>query len=95
MSIKHKVFKDPNTKTESFKKSLKGRVLVTRDESTGGYSVTDNLTKEQVESYSSKQQLHTIYDPATSTYGMTPFEVIRHRIDLSAYSEASIDVHMG
>lgn len=93
--VEHKVFKDPKTKTESFKKSLKGRVLVTRDENTGGYRVTDNLTKEQVESYSSKQKLHTIYDPATSTYDETPFEVIRHRIDLSAYSEASIDVHMG
>lgn len=92
--VEHKVFKDPKTKTESFKKSLKGRVLVTRDENTDEYKVTDNLTKEQVKSSSSKQKLHTIYDPATSTYDETPFEVIRHRIDLSAYSEAMLESHM-
>lgn len=92
--VEHKVFKDPKTKTESFKKSLKGRVQVMRDGYLESYRVVDNLTSDEVNN--TVQQLHTIYNPSEGIRESltTPFEVIRHRIDLSAFSEAILQTKL-
>lgn len=90
--VEKKVFKDPKTNTESFKKSLKGRVKVYKKGLS--YGVKDNLLSTEIND--EDNELKTIFDPKNGiTESLTtPFEVIRKRIDLSAmlegYSQESL-----
>lgn len=81
-----KVFKDPKTVSESFKKSLKGRVRVVRGDN--GYVVQDDLLSTEV---GEDNELKTIYEPSKGKTEslVTPFEVIRKRIDMSAVIEGA------
>lgn len=84
-----KVFKDPKTVSESFKKSLKGRVRVVRGDK--GYEVQDDLLSTEV---GKDNELKTIYEPSNGKTEslVTPFEVIRKRIDMSAVIEGASKV---
>lgn len=81
-----KVFKDPKTVSESFKKSLKGRVRVVMGDN--GYEVQDDLLSTEV---GEGNELKTIYEPSQGKTEalVTPFEVIRKRIDMSAIIEGA------
>lgn len=78
--VERAVFKDPKTSTESFKKSLKGRVVVSGK--SGSYSVQDGYTEDNMRA----SELKTIYAP---DYGfddyvnddITPLDTIRKRIN--------------
>jgi len=87
--VEKKVFKDPKTVSESFKKSLKGRVRVTKDGNT--YKVVDDLLTSEV----GENELKTIYDPKNGVTESitTPFEVIRNRIDMSAALEGTTNFY--
>lgn len=84
-----KVFKDPKTVSESFKKSLKGRVRVVMGDK--GYEVQDDLLFTEV---GKDNELKTIYEPSQGKTEslVTPFEVIRKRIDMSAVIEGATKV---
>lgn len=84
-----KVFKDPKTVSESFKKSLKGRVRVVMGDK--GYEVQDDLLSPEV---GKDNELKTIYEPSQGKTEslVTPFEVIRKRIDMSAVIEGATKV---
>jgi len=73
------VFKDPKTKTESFKKSLRGRVSVHGD--SGNYMVFDKLNSNQVET-DTENKMRVIFDPEQGVNGdvITPLSKIRYRI---------------
>lgn len=62
--VEKAVYKDPKTKTESFKKSLRGRVLVTKEK--GEYKVEDNFDVKTLNAHLDKQELHTIFEGGIS-----------------------------
>lgn len=74
------VFKDPKTTTESFKKSLRGRVEVKGY--SGSYEVQDGFTSKEVSEDQDKLALVTIYEPDAGVRAktITPFETIRERL---------------
>lgn len=75
--VEHAIFKDPKTKTESFKKSLRGRVAVSG--TSGHYKVKDGYTEENMQ----PSELKTIFSPdlGFDYVNMTPLQTIRERIN--------------
>lgn len=73
------VFKDPKTKTESFKKSLKGRVVVSGK--SGSYTVEDGFDTQSASQ--EENQLKTIFSPEEGFLlnDITDFSLIRSRIN--------------
>lgn len=71
-----KTFKDPAT--DKKKKSLKGRVIVTQDES-GTYAVTDDLNAAEQAARLGEDQLQTIFKDGQRTR-QTAFKTIRDRL---------------
>lgn len=75
--IERAVFKDPKTKTESFKKSLKGRVIVSGD--SGNYRVKDGYVSSEI--IEENNALKTIFNNGKTQGEITKFSKIRERVN--------------
>lgn len=77
--VERAVFKDPKTKTESFKKSLKGRVVISGK--SGAYTVKDGFNEESARK--EDNELSTIFAPEEGILleNITDFSEIRSRIN--------------
>ncbi|AHL19354.1 nicotinamide phosphoribosyltransferase [Listeria phage LP-083-2] len=75
------IFKNPKTDTNHIKKSLKGRVCVTKKE--GTYEVTDALTAKEEAKLENLNELNVIFEDGKLAH-QDSFHTIRERLDREA-----------